>query len=146
MITRINALLRDKNISASQFADEIKIQRSGMSHILSGRNKPSLEFVLRVLHRYPEINPSWLVLGKGEMYLHSNNGFQTELFSPIEEPEPNSFDSISTGDNIVNSFDLKHINNSVINEDKPASSQVAKVIEKIVVFYDDKTFDEYKKN
>ena len=80
------------------------------------------------------------------MYLHSNNGFQTELFSPIEEPEPNSFDSISTGNNIVNSFDLKHINNSVINEDKPASSQVAKVIEKIVVFYDDKTFDEYKKN
>ena len=51
MIDRINMLLKAKNITVSQFSQAIKIQRSGMSHILSGRNKPSLDFVLRVLKR-----------------------------------------------------------------------------------------------
>ena len=68
MVDRINLIMRAKNISASQFADEIKIQRSGMSHIMSGRNKPSLDFVMRVLNRYPEIDTNWLLFGKGEMY------------------------------------------------------------------------------
>jgi transcriptional regulator with XRE-family HTH domain len=64
--------MRAKNITASQFADEINIQRSGMSHIMSGRNKPSLDFVMRVLNRYPEIDTNWLLFGKGEMYKSAN--------------------------------------------------------------------------
>lgn len=72
MVDRINLIMRAKNISASQFADEIKIQRSGMSHIMSGRNKPSLDFVMRVLNRYPEIDTNWLLFGKGEMYKSAN--------------------------------------------------------------------------
>ncbi len=68
MIERINLIMRAKNITASQFADEINIQRSGMSHIMSGRNKPSLDFIMRVLKRYPEIDTDWLLFGKGEMY------------------------------------------------------------------------------
>ena len=72
MIDRINLIMRAKNITASQFADEINIQRSGMSHIMSGRNKPSLDFVMRVLNRYPEIDTNWLLFGKGEMYKSAN--------------------------------------------------------------------------
>lgn len=72
MIDRINLIMRAKNITASQFADEISIQRSGMSHIMSGRNKPSLDFVMRVLNRYPEIDTNWLLFGKGEMYKSAN--------------------------------------------------------------------------
>lgn len=68
MIQRINLLLRSKNITAKQFAEEIGIQPSGMSHILGGRNNPSLDFVSKVLRRYPEIDANWLLLGKGEMY------------------------------------------------------------------------------
>ena len=68
MIDRINLIMKAKNINASQFADEINIQRSGMSHILSGRNNPSLDFIKRVLSRYPEIDTDWLIFGKGEMY------------------------------------------------------------------------------
>ena len=51
MIDRINLLLKNKNISARQFAEEIGIQPSGMSHILSGRNNPSLDFVMKVMAR-----------------------------------------------------------------------------------------------
>ena len=68
MINRINLILRAKNITARQFAEEIGIQPSGMSHILGGRNNPSLEFVTKVIRRYPEIDANWLLLGRGEMY------------------------------------------------------------------------------
>ena len=60
--------MRAKNITARQFAEEIGIQPSGMSHILGGRNNPSLDFVAKVLRRYPEIDANWLILGRGEMY------------------------------------------------------------------------------
>lgn len=69
MVDRINLLLKAKNITARQFAEEIGIQPSGISHILSGRNNPSLDFVLKVMKRWPEINISWLMFGKGEMYV-----------------------------------------------------------------------------
>lgn len=68
MIERINLLLKAKNITAKQFAEEIGIQPSGMSHIMSGRNNPSLDFVMKVVNRWPEVNINWLMLGKGEMY------------------------------------------------------------------------------
>ncbi len=68
MIERINLLLKAKNITARQFAEEIGIQPSGMSHIMSGRNNPSLDFVMKVIKRWPEVNINWLMLGKGEMY------------------------------------------------------------------------------
>lgn len=67
MINRINLLLRAKNITSRTFAEEIGVQPSGMSHILSGRNNPSLDFVTKVLRRYPEISTDWLIFGKGEM-------------------------------------------------------------------------------
>ncbi|MDP4223940.1 MAG: helix-turn-helix transcriptional regulator, partial [Bacteroidota bacterium] len=46
----------------------IGVQPSGISHILSGRNKPSLDFVLKMLERYPFISTEWLLFGKGSMY------------------------------------------------------------------------------
>lgn len=73
MVDRINLLLQAKNITARQFAEEIGIQPSGISHILSGRNNPSLDFVMKVIKRWPEINISWLMFGKGEMYDHNSN-------------------------------------------------------------------------
>ena len=66
-------ILRAKNITARQFAEEIGIQPSGMSHILGGRNNPSLDFAIKVLRRYPEIDANWLLLGKGAMYGESEN-------------------------------------------------------------------------
>ena len=51
--------------TASSFAEKIGVQRSSISHILSGRNKPSLDFVMKVLHSYPEVELYWLMNGKG---------------------------------------------------------------------------------
>lgn len=93
MIKRIEALMKVKNLTASQFADTIGIQRSGMSHILAGRNNPSLDFVLKVLNVFPEISPAWLLQGKGEMYANLSvpknmvSTSQQELFSPIDSTD-----------------------------------------------------------
>ena len=94
MVSRINLLLKAKNITARQFAEEIGIQPSGMSHILSGRNNPSLDFVMKVIRRYPEIDINWLMFGKGEMYdvVHSKTteritaeGRQSDMFAEAQK-------------------------------------------------------------
>ncbi|MBQ6956445.1 MAG: helix-turn-helix transcriptional regulator [Bacteroidales bacterium] len=91
MIDRINLILKAKNLTSRQFAEEIGIQPSGMSHILSGRNRPSLDFVMKVVNRYPEIDIRWLTLGVGEMYNASvpaqpkPDGRQPDLFSSLQD-------------------------------------------------------------
>lgn len=91
MVDRINLILKAKNITARQFAESIGIQPSGMSHILSGRNNPSLDFVMKVMRRWPEININWLMFGKGEMYVpqeqqvHYSSPIEPDLFSQPED-------------------------------------------------------------
>ena len=64
-IKRLERILKYYGLSASAFADRIGVQRSSISHLLTGRNKPSLEFVLKVVKTFPEVNLYWLLNGKG---------------------------------------------------------------------------------
>ena len=64
-IKRLERILQFYGLSASAFADKIQVQRSSISHLLTGRNKPSLEFVLKVVKTFPEVNLYWLLNGKG---------------------------------------------------------------------------------
>lgn len=64
-IKRLEKLLDYYGLSASVFADKIGVQRSSISHLLTGRNKPSLEFVMKVITTFPEVNLYWLLNGKG---------------------------------------------------------------------------------
>lgn len=68
-----------KNLSPTQLAEAIGVQRSGISHILSGRNKPSLDFVLKVLAAFTDVNEAWLLTATGEMLKSTNN--TPELFA-----------------------------------------------------------------
>ena len=91
MVERINLLLKAKNVTARQFAEEIGIQPSGMSHIMSGRNNPSLDFVMKVVKRWPEVNINWLMLGKGEMYASvplNASGQEHHDVEPVVERQP----------------------------------------------------------
>ena len=62
---RLDQILSHYEMTASAFADAIGVQRSSISHLLSGRNKPSLDFVLKVVREFPEVNLYWLLNGKG---------------------------------------------------------------------------------
>ena len=80
MIERILEILKIKNLSPAQFADLIGVQRSSISHLISGRNKPSLEFIQRILKTFPEINTDWMLSGKGPVMNDENN--MNEEISP----------------------------------------------------------------
>ena len=87
---RITKVLEYSGFSASEFADEIDVQRSSISHIISGRNKPSLEFVTKIKNRFPELSWDWINLGNGEMK-------QTDSPFPIsEKQEENSTPDLFT--------------------------------------------------
>ena len=63
--SRLELILKHYGLSASVFAEKISVQRSSISHVLSGRNKPSLDFVLKIISSFPEVELYWLLNGKG---------------------------------------------------------------------------------
>ena len=65
MKERINQIIRAKNLTAAEFASKLGIQPSSVSHLLAGRNNPSLEFVKKLKETFPEYNLDWIVFGKG---------------------------------------------------------------------------------
>lgn len=68
MNTRLKQFLAAENITQAQFADHINVVRASVSHVLSGRNNPSYEFIRSIMLRYPLLNIEWLMFGKGKMY------------------------------------------------------------------------------
>lgn len=83
MRNRLQQILDYYNINSSRLADKLGVQRSGISHILSGRNKPGFDFLKGILDLYPEIDANWLITGKGDMLK------QSVMFDEnAERPEP----------------------------------------------------------
>jgi transcriptional regulator with XRE-family HTH domain len=103
--------------SASSFAEKIGVQRSSISHILSGRNKPSLEFVLKVLSAFPEVELYWLLNGKGTFP-------KTTLEKKPTHPP---------------------IAQNYLKEDIKPKATHQKKIERIVIFYSDGSFENFEK-
>ncbi len=68
MEAKLRQLMKHEGINSTRLAEILGIQASGISHIMSGRNKPSFDFLLKLLQRFPQINPDWLILDKGPMY------------------------------------------------------------------------------
>ena len=92
MIDRIQALMKKQKVNATQFAEEIGIQRSALSHVMSGRNNPSLDFMLKIKSRYPDVNLDWLLLGEGEMLDKQNSLDVKSDFNSVDQvnqPEVN---------------------------------------------------------
>ncbi len=154
MLERILLILKTKNLSASQFADEINVQRSSISHILSGRNNPSLEFILKIIKQFPEIDIEWLILGKGQMVKKAQTipfvPKEVDLFStePIITESKNEMQEDLELFEPINSktIDEKSIEKMVMkenDEDKIISPKTSTHIEKIVFFNSDRTFTEY---
>ncbi|WP_297765783.1 helix-turn-helix transcriptional regulator [uncultured Muriicola sp.] len=85
-VTRLEKILTFYNLSASSFADKIGVQRSSISHLLTGRNKPSLEFVMKVVTSYPEVNLYWLLNGKGSFPAKKESTASPSLSSPTPIP------------------------------------------------------------
>ncbi|WP_110355313.1 helix-turn-helix transcriptional regulator [Arenibacter sp. ARW7G5Y1] len=115
-IKRIDQILKFYDLSASAFADTIGVQRSSISHLLAGRNKPSLEFVLKVVSSFPDVDLYWLLFGKGSF------------------PK-----KIKTASPIVEKKEQMAAGNEVMADANPRSQ----AIDKIIIFYADGSFKSY---
>ena len=95
--SRVQKIINYSELSSSEFADEIGVQRSNISHVLSGRNKPSLDFLMKIKDRFPEIQWEWLIEGKGAMVFSENEAASTPSSYSLEESKINDDEPIITG-------------------------------------------------
>lgn len=146
---RVEQLTVHLGISVKDFSEVLGVQRSSLSHILSGRNKPSLDFILRILDKYPHVNEKWLLHGKGEIEKTDSSPTQT-----TEEPNAQTTDSVTNvnypagaeNDNNVTSVTKKKKDPSLqyreLNSSKLCDAK--KEIKQIVVLFSDGSFETYQ--
>ncbi|MBK7627620.1 MAG: helix-turn-helix transcriptional regulator [Bacteroidales bacterium] len=141
MRERILEFLKAENKSSAQFAEEIGVQPSGISHIFSGRNNPSLDFVLKMLEKYHFLSTEWLLFGRGSMYKDSR--MQT-LFEEIKTSERDNELSMFDND------DAARVKDNVTPEKDPAGTvrqksvhQGSGSLSRIIWFFEDNSFEEY---
>jgi transcriptional regulator with XRE-family HTH domain len=84
--SRIALIIKNQSLTNSAFADILGVQRSNISHILSGRSKPGLEFLQKVLEKFPRVNAEWLIMGATSQ--NSTGEAQKVLFSDVSEDKP----------------------------------------------------------
>ena len=126
---RLQIILDYYGISATVFSEQIEFNRSTISHLLSGRNKPSLEFILKVLEQFPEVELYWLINGKGSF---PSEGSQTSEMKITKHDIP-SFSNSS--DN--------HKSKLLPPETKTVQKS-SETIDKIIIFYNNGSFKVYQ--
>jgi transcriptional regulator with XRE-family HTH domain len=168
MKERIEEILRDKKLTQAEFADKIGVNRSSITHLMTGRNKSSDTVVARTLLTFQDINPQWLSEGIGEKYksfaynppvekttLHDedNEWGDENLFTHFSPPiveekqaplrNPQILFPEEPYNKLPNIETEKPIHQQNIEKEKELPNTNQKQIRKIVFFYDDKTFEEY---
>lgn len=152
-IKRLEILLDYYSLTASVFADRMGVQRSGLSHLMSGRNKPSLDFVMKITESFPEVDLYWLLHGAGTFPKSDNPEINTEkqeipsapVTLQVQESMP--LDLFSTEEITPESI-ASEIQEDLFSEipktnTLPEEKSKGKKIERIVVFYNDGSFKNY---
>ena len=148
-IKRLEIILDYYSLNASSFADKIGVQRSSLSHLLSGRNKPSLDFILKILDVFPDIDLYWILNGKGNFPKNAEEFEEiknsTEQVEKQNSPTPSNSEKIPENlfselqdQNSIPALDTKKNENQ--NSTKDYTSDA---IDKIVIFYRNGTFKSY---
>jgi transcriptional regulator with XRE-family HTH domain len=167
---RIALIISTKGMTNAEFAEAINVQPSNISHIMSGRNKPSLDLVMKILKKFPELRTEWLLNGRGAMNKESNlfdfTDEKTEkssaaplqreneqVFKPaMERNAVSAEDKDNAGEknnlakkNPPEKSDQKYAGNAdMVNSVAPEGQlRSGKRIEKIVIFYADQTYEAY---
>lgn len=146
---RLSQILSHFDLTSSQFADQIGVPRSSLSHIISGRNNPSLDFIIKIRDAYPMINLYWLIYGFEPFLLENSSDIPTRisaeeigLFSEKNTPEPVQ-ENIQT--NLADDNDDKKSddNTEVFSPPQEISTSVPDE-EKVVILFNDGTFKSYR--
>lgn len=140
MNNRLKQFLLAENITQAQFADNLSVVRASVSHVLSGRNNPSFDFIKAMMSKYPRLNIDWLIFGKGKMYKDSAQPSEDLLFPVLEiDPPVRIAESPTVAAPelpVQSSIDLNTLDNNTQTSNKQRK------VTKILVLFDDGTFQE----
>lgn len=150
MKDRIIQIMQKEGLNNAEFADKIGISTSSLSHIFNGRNKPSLEVVMRIHKAYPDIDINWLLYGEGEMDGGTEGGtyspVERDLFSSLSENRENTY-----GKSAVFDFHKENASENALYAPKEIVREEVKYIEKpqpkiteIRIFFDNGTYQVFK--
>ncbi|MBI1646026.1 helix-turn-helix transcriptional regulator [Capnocytophaga sp. 051621] len=143
---RLQQVMDYYGLNAAAFADTLEIQRSGISHLLSERNKPSLDFILKLIEKFPEVDMYWITQGKGTFPRKEDKEVsvpkkvqQPDLFSDIpeiemERPSPTLSSPIKEEKKVSLDKEVS-LPSSIVN------NTVGKKIKRIILFYEDNHFE-----
>ena len=123
IVSRVEYVRKNHQLTAASFATRIGVQRSAISHVLSGRNKPSLEFLMKIHDAFDEVNLEWLILGKPSPL--------SQDLEILNNPETNP--STDVIDNIV----------PVSKSDISNESESVETLKEIIYLYDDGKFERF---
>jgi transcriptional regulator with XRE-family HTH domain len=138
MKEKIEFLLRNKGLTSTQLARMLEIQPSGISHILSGRNKPSFDLVVKILRAFPDIDPDWLLLD-GEQIFRTGESSPTSSADIATAAEVSLFDS-------TKNIEISEGLGEKKNEQAPIflnRSLQQKAVKRVIILYADNTFESF---
>ena len=140
MNEKLRILLQSENLTASRLAEILEIKPAAVSHILSGRNKPSFDLLCKIVNRFPHINPYWL-LGDAQEMRNANMPNSTEVQHGTSGGT--LFDQVEGTTSKSENLDIYQF-----SDNKPSRTSGSANIEKIIVVYSDHSFEELtpKKN
>ncbi len=144
MQERFKLLLKEKNLTATNFAALIKVNASAVSHILNGRSKPGFDVLDKIAEAFPDIDLNWLITGKGSLYLDKQKSA-----SPAPAPA-------ASAPTLFDELELPKLNAVRKQSPVPASASIPesvadklkrkseKGIKRIIIFFEDGTFENYE--
>jgi len=139
LLPRLKKIIEHYNLTSSTFADAIDVQRSSISHLLSGRNKPSLDFVMKIIHKFPDVDLYWLLYGKGS-FPKIEETIKTEIQKEVVEENfttPSLFSK-----NVIPEHKVEKKSNTQFSAIEEKDKNKAK-ISRIVLFFEDGSFEAY---
>lgn len=170
MKDRLAQLLKKEGLTAVKFAEIMEVQPSSISHLLSGRNKPNFEFISRMLLRFPDLNPDWLINGKGDVYRSNTPELQDlitnvndQLITVVNEPESKQqamdIPDVNVSENnktlslealkSIQELDVTNVNaaqaGSPVETTKKLNENLRREIDRVILFFSDGSFEEYRK-
>ena len=132
---RIAHIIRAKNLTAAEFALRLGVQPSNVSHLIAGRNNPSLEFVKKLKETFPEYNLDWIVLGKGPMTVSEPLIEQRATAVPVDS----LVEEVSTVDASMERALFDAVASPMVSE--PSLPAASSGLKQVIMVFEDNRFE-----
>lgn len=145
MQNRLQKLLDSEQLAPAKFAEILGVQRSAISHIITGRNNPSFDLISKIISKFPALNSDWLITGKGNMYKTVVQGSLFDFDTPKKDELPDKTTSAKTAEQLLDTDVKESVESSKNTVDTSVNYRTTtqRMVKRIVVFYTDNTFEEF---